>query len=264
MADLDIAYANADFIPGAAAYPDRWAAASEAFREGLGARARCGIAYGDSERQAYDLFVPEADPRGLLVFVHGGYWLRFDRSTWSHFAAGALARGWAVVMPSYDLCPDVSIAAITQQIAAAVTHAAGQVDGPITLAGHSAGGHLVARMCAPGMVPADVAARLAHVVPISPLSDLRPLLRTSMNDAFRMDEAAAWAESPIAQPRPDVPVTVLVGAHERPVFLDQAGWLGAAWDCPTVIAPETHHFDVIDALTDPESPITRLLTPRQA
>ena len=262
MAELDDAYANAAHIPGADAYPDRWAAQAAAFRDCLSAegRARLGLSYGGSARQAFDLFLPEGEPRGLKVFVHGGYWLRFDRSFWSHLATGALRRGWAVAMPGYDLCPHVSIAEIAGQIARAVPAMAAEVPGPLSLSGHSAGGHLVARMLAPGMLPDDVAGRLTHVVPISPVSDLRPLLKTSMNAQFGMDLAAAEAESPVLQPAPTVAVTVWVGADERPVFLDQARWLAQAWDCGHVVVPGKHHFDVIDALEDPESDLLRRLT----
>lgn len=259
--DYDDAYANAAYIPEGEAYPDRWAAAAAAFRESLGARAELGIAYGDSDRQAFDLFLPEGQARGTLIFTHGGYWLRFDRSYWSHLAAGALARGWSVAMPSYDLCPDVRIADITRQIAAAVRKVAEMTQGPISLAGHSAGGHLTARMLTQGVLPEAVAARLHAVMPISPVSDLRPLIFTEMNRDFRLDVAAAQAESPACMPK-SLPVRCMiwVGAEERPVFLDQARWLSEAWGDDLVIAPHKHHFDVIDPLADPESPMVRLLT----
>ncbi|WP_294619082.1 alpha/beta hydrolase [uncultured Roseovarius sp.] len=259
MKPLDDAYANAAHIPDADDYPPRWARLAAEFRKGLEeeGRARLGLAYGDSLRQVMDIFLPDGAPEGLCVFVHGGYWLRFDKSYWSQFAAGPLARGWAVAMPSYDLCPDVSIAQITDQIEQAVTFAATQVDGPIALTGHSAGGHLVSRMAVPGVLPDDLAARLSSVVPISPVADLRPLLETSMNDQFRMNIATAEAESPVLMTPVDVPVKIWVGANERPVFLDQARWLSEAWDAPLHIAPGTHHFDVIEALKDPESAMVR-------
>ena len=100
---LDDAYANGAYIAGADAYPPRWAAQAAAFRQQLGAegRAQLDIAYGPSARQVFDMFLPQqAAPQGLFVFVHGGYWLRFDKSFWSHLAHGMLARGWAVAMPS--------------------------------------------------------------------------------------------------------------------------------------------------------------------
>jgi acetyl esterase/lipase len=167
-------------------------------------------------------------------------------------------------MPTYDLCPRVRIADITRQIAAAISVIARDVSGPIRLAGHSAGGHLVARMISPGVLPDDVLARVAKCVPISPLSDLRPLIQTSMNDDFKLDEASAAAESPVLMARPSVPVTVWVGGDERPAFLDQAKWLADAWSCDCVIDPEKHHFDVIDGLVIPDSPLMQAIFDAQA
>lgn len=259
--DFDDAYANAKYIAGAEDYPPRWEAAAGEFRKAQADRARIGLSYGDSDRQAFDLFRPADTARGTAVFIHGGYWRAFDRSAWSHLAAGPLAHGWAVAMPGYDLCPDVRIADITRQMAAAVTAIAKETDGPIVLAGHSAGGHLTARMMERGLLPGQVAERIVLAVPISPLSDLSPLMHTSMNDDLQLEPGEAAAESPVnMDARLCVPVAVWVGAEERPAFLDQARWLSEAWGADLVLAPGRHHFDVIDALSDPESVLVRLLT----
>ncbi|MDJ0822017.1 MAG: alpha/beta hydrolase [Paracoccaceae bacterium] len=259
--ELDDAYANAAHIPGAEAYPAKWAAAAAAFRQqrAVTGRIRPGLMYGHGTRQVLDLFLPDGPSQGLVVFVHGGYWLRFDRSDWSHLAAGAVARGWSVALPSYDLCPRVRISDITRQIAQAVSVTAREVSGPIRLMGHSAGGHLVARMTAEGVLPGDVRARLAHVLSISPVADLRPLMRTSMNADLQVDTAEAQAESPVLHPAPAVPVTVWVGADERPVFLEQAQALATAWGCAHHVAPDKHHFDVIAPLADPDSAMVATL-----
>ena len=262
--DPDIAYANAAFIPDGAAYPDRWAAEAQAWRmvEHEVGRARLNLAYGAGDRQQLDLFLPAGRPRGLIVFVHGGFWRMFDRKWWSHFASGGTARGWAVAMPSYTLAPEARIAAMTAEIAAAVSYAAGLVTGPIVVTGHSAGGHLSARMvCLDVALPDEVAKRLARAVPISPLSDLRPLMATKMNDDLRIDEAEAKAESPVLHSDlRDTPVTVWVGAEERPAFLDQARWLVEAWPSARLrVDPGRHHFDVIDGLRDPDSPLIEAL-----
>lgn len=257
---LDDAYANADHIPGAKDYPPRWSAASAAFRAGLGTRAELGVGYGPSVRQVYDLFHPAGPSHGTVIFVHGGYWKAFDRTVWSYLAAGPLARDRTVAMVGYDLCPEVRIGKITRQIAKAINAVAERTTGEIALTGHSAGGHLVARMLAPGMLPEPVRARVRRVVPISPVADLEPLLQTSMNDILRLDPDEARAESPVHQPKPEgVEVTVWVGADERPAFLDQARWLADAWDLPQVVAPGKHHFDVIDPLADPESELVAAL-----
>lgn len=259
---LDTDYNNVDFIPDGASYPDRWAEEGRAFRETQAAigRARLNVAYGESERQRLDLFHPAGRAEGLVVFVHGGYWLRFDRSFWSQFSAGLTARGWAVAMPSYTLAPEARIGEITREIARAVETAAGMVAGPVRLAGHSAGGHLVARMgCRDVALSDEVRGRLTRIVPISPVSDLRPLLEASMNATLRLDEDEADRESPVLHEAPDVPVTVWVGAEERPVFLDQARWLAEAWGAEHRIDPGRHHFDVIDGLCDADTPLVRTI-----
>ena len=259
MAELDDAYANGAYIPDADRFMDRWPRRAAEFRKT--ANAEPAIPYGSGEREKFDLFRPAADAAGCMIFVHGGYWKALHRSDWSHLAAGALQRGWAVAMPSYDLCPAVGISDITRQIQAAVIEIAVRIDGPISLVGHSAGGHLVARMLDPDLLPDNVADRIVACVPVSPLADLEPLLRTSMNEDFGLTVQQARAESPIYQPVPEVPVTVWVGGHERPAFLDQARWLSDAWGCDHVVAAGKHHFDVIDALEDADSDMIACLTP---
>lgn len=261
----DIAYANADFIPDGASYPDRWAAEAREWRDleaALG-RARLNDPYGPGDRRKMDFFHPAGRPEGVIIFVHGGYWMKFDRSFWSHLARGATARGWAVAMPSYTLAPEARISDMTREMVQAVTHAAGRVAGPVRLAGHSAGGHLVARMLCPDVdLAPEIVGRLARVMPISPLSDLRPLLETTMNATLGLDEDEASLESPALCPTPrNVPVTVWVGGDERPAFLDQARWLADAWSGADLVIDEgRHHFDVIEALADPDSEmISRLL-----
>jgi arylformamidase len=249
--DMDRAYANGAFIAGAEAYPPKWEAAAAAFRAGLGGRARLGLAYGGAARQRFDLFLPEGTPKGLLVYVHGGYWLAFGRETWSHLAAGGLARGWACAMPSYTLAPEARISDITVEIGRAVDAAAGMVAGPVVVTGHSAGGQLSARM---GCVGAPLSAKIARVVPISPVAELAPLMATAMNDKLQITEAEAALESPARVAlRDGVSAHVWVGGQERPAFLWQARLLSEHWDCAWSVAAGKHHFDVIDDLADPGS-----------
>ncbi|MBO29159.1 MAG: alpha/beta hydrolase [Rhodobacteraceae bacterium] len=255
---LDDAYANAAHIEGAEDYPPRWQQEAATFRKKLGFRAQLGVSYGPTEREAFDFFEPEGVSRGTVIFVHGGYWKAFDRSYWSHLAQGAVARGWAVAMPSYDLCPDVRIAQITGQIARAVMEVAKRTQGDIVLAGHSAGGQLVSRMMDPVVLPGDIRDRITRILPISPVADLEPLLETSMNEVLRLDMVEARAESPVNMPPPHgVHVSIWVGAEERPVFLEQAENFAQAWGARHHVVEGRHHFDVIDALTDPDSAMVR-------
>jgi hypothetical protein len=255
--DWEEAFVNAGRIDGGETFPDLWTERAEAFRKT--ASAVFDIPCGEHERQVFDLFHPTGATRGLAVIVHGGYWLRFDKSFWSDLAEGALAHGWAVAMPSYRLAPEVRISEISNDIASAIAAAGERIAGPIRLTGHSAGGHLVTRMVSESIpLPAAVADRVERVVSISGLHDLRPLRRNSMNEALRLDADEAAAESPaLGGKRGKVDVTAWVGARERPEFLRQAALLAEAWNIPLVADPGRHHFDVIDGLKDPDHPLCR-------
>ncbi|MCY1126875.1 alpha/beta hydrolase [Frigidibacter sp. RF13] len=258
---FDDAFANSKYLADGKDFPSRWARKADGFRAAMGARAELGIVYGPGERHWFDLFLPEGEPRGLVIFIHGGYWLAFGPRDFSHLAAGPVAAGWAVAMPAYTLAPTAGLPQMTAEIRSALLAAAERIAGPVVVTGHSAGGHLSARMATTAIgLPEAVADRIANVVPISPLSDLRPLMETEMNRDLKIDAAVAKAESPaLLQRRPGAAVHVWVGGIERPRFLDQARRLGNAWCCPVTVEPDRHHFNVIEGLEVADSPLMRAI-----
>lgn len=268
IADWDDAYANAPNIPGGERWPAAWIEAAEAWRAEMlaGGRAELDLAYGSRPRNRFDLFLPGGAPAGLVVYVHGGYWLRNEKSFWSHLARGAVLAGHAVAMPAYSLCPEVRITDITREVGQAVAAAAARVTGPIRLVGHSAGGHLAARMVsATSPLREDVRRRIVHTVSISGVHDLRPLLRLALNATLRLDAEEAQRESPaLLEPLPETRLTCWVGSAERSEFVRQNALLANVWKglgaaTAAVEEPDRHHFDVVDGLADPEHPLTRTL-----
>lgn len=264
VTDWDDAYSNAKYIPGSDTIVDQWNNSAAAFRASV--KAEIDVPYGNGTRERFDLFFPDSAPKGLVIFIHGGYWLDFDKSAWSHLAAGSVANGWAVCLPSYDLCPNIRIAGITKQIGAAINKAASMVEGPIHITGHSAGGHLAVRMgCTKTPLAPNVLARAQNIIGISGLYDLNPLMQTSMNKDLRIDEAEAASESPVLlEPNKNIAFTSWVGSIERPEFLRQSKLLETAWrrhgvSVDYIEAASRHHFDVIAPLAEAQSELTKTL-----
>lgn len=243
MIDWDDAFDNSGYVPGAKGLLEVWAKDASAFRESWGFES---LMYGRRDREMADVFLPKTKPKGTVILVHGGYWHLLDRSFLSHFAAGPLARGWRVVVPSYPLCPRVRISQIVEALERLIVSNTGDV----ALIGHSAGGHLVSRLA--GLQ------NVKRAVSVSGVHDLRPLLATEMNETLGLTMGEAIAESPALLPQPKAQMTFWVGAAERPEFLRQCRLAGEAWPgSREVYEPGSNHFNIIDSLRDPDGALTR-------
>ncbi len=255
---------NRAAVPGHAAHFAAWAERAAAFR---GAQVPVTRAYGETEREAVDLWLPEGPPHGVMVFFHGGWWMNFSKDTFSHLAAGPLARGWAVAIPGYTLAPAASLTTIMAQALRAVSMVGDAVpDVPLVLAGHSAGGHLAAMCGVAGALDARCQQRLARIVSISGVHDLRPLRGIAINETLGITAEEAHALSPaLHRPRPGFDCVAWVGADELPEFRRQNALLAVAWGgyaaTRIVEAAGADHFTVLEPLAEPDSELTRLVTP---
>ncbi len=271
MIDWNEALDNIGHVPGADATLERWARLAGDFRQSpeAGGSLEADLVYGPGSRNRMDIIRSASGSRRLVVFIHGGYWIRLGKEFFTHLAGGICEAGFDVAVPGYTLAPKARISGITAEIASAVEFAARHGDGPVTLVGHSAGGHLATRMiCDDSPLPARVLDRLERVVAISGLFDLRPLLLTEMNRILDLDDREAREESPVFhQPvsgRPGLEVVFWVGALERPEFLRQTQLIYEAWkplrEVSLVHERQRDHFTVIEDLADPDSALVRTVT----
>jgi arylformamidase len=222
-----------------------------------------GVAYGPTERQAMDIFWPSSGRDApLAIFLHGGYWQSLDRAWFSHLAAGLTGCGIGVAMPSYDLCPTVTLAQLTEQVRDAAAFLYRRHGRRMTAFGHSAGGHLTAMLMATDWPSRDhglPAAMIAAGLPISGLFDLPPLIETTVNDALRLDVAEAQRLSPLLLPSPGLPLHAVVGGAEGAEYERQSRSIADAWGGTWESVPGANHFTVIAPLTDPDAAMTQLL-----
>jgi arylformamidase len=251
---LEREYNNRAMVPEHPAIFDRWRRQSADVR----AHADCTIdlAYGLHPRHRLDVFrVSQAI--GTVVFIHGGYWRSLDKSDFSFIAGPMMSLGLSVAAINYRLCPEVALSDIIDDCSSALDWLAdqGAVHGlnlsRVALAGHSAGGHLVASLFARVHASRPAAAlRVVGGTAVSGVFDLEPLVRCSMNTDLQLDAKAARALSPVhLQPALHVPLHLSVGAAESKAFLGQTLALQRAWPgaCqPAVVLERCNHFTVVD------------------
>jgi arylformamidase len=254
--DLQAEYDNLAKVPEHPAIIAGWERDAAAFRETHG-NAEFGLAYGPSPRQALDIFWPGSGRDApLAIFVHGGYWQRLDRGLFSHLAAGLTAHGVAVALPSYDLCPAVSVAAIVREVRAAAAFLHARHRRRMLAIGHSAGGHLAAMLLAtpwPRVAPGLPENLIAAALPISGLFDLPPLVETTINNALGLDVAEAARLSPARLPAPGRALHAVVGGEEGVEYTRQSRLIAESWGGSWEAVPGANHFTVIAPLADPHS-----------
>ncbi|WP_315706990.1 MULTISPECIES: alpha/beta hydrolase [unclassified Bradyrhizobium] len=255
--DYEAEYNNRARVPENPQLMAGWARDAAAYREQNAPRR---MTYGPGPRHIVDLFEAGGDGP-IVVFIHGGYWQALDGSSFSHCARGLNAHGVTLAVPTYDLCPQVSVAAIIDEMREAM-RALGGLGRPLVVSGHSAGGHLAACMLATDWPARDAALPKDLVIAaysISGLFELEPLVGTSINKALGLDAAAARAASPLFWMPPTTgSLDAVVGAEESAEYLRQSrtiverwGAAGAATRFGTV--PSANHFTAIAPLADPAS-----------
>ncbi len=184
------------------------------------AACHCDLAYGDDPRHRLDVHVPAAtgagatgasaqERRPVLVFFHGGGFVRGDKSERLNLAQAFVREGFVVVLPNYRLGPTHRWPAGAQDVAMVMqwtaAHIAAHGGDPrrVVLAGESAGAaHVAASMLVRRLGP-PAAAAPAAVVLISGVYNARleALARPQFgiatpdtrNEAYFGQDLAAWS-----------------------------------------------------------------------
>jgi arylformamidase len=268
--DYETEYDNRGRVPEHPEIFARWASEAAAYR--AAARdAEFALAYGPSPRQTLDLFPAKDDDEmtPLALFIHGGWWRSLEPAMFSQVAAGPNARGLTVAVAGYDFCPQVSIATIIEEMRSACLWLWRKYRKRIFVYGHSAGGHLAACLLAQNWkafasdAPADL---VPAAYAISGVYDLSPLVHVSQNSDLRLDEAEARRVSPLHWKVPaGRTLDAVVGSLESSEFLRQSKIIAEGWSSRGIAAryeaiPGMNHFTIVDALSEPDSAMTRRVT----
>lgn len=169
----------------------------------------------DAAKHQLDIYRPRgAKGRPVLLFVHGGAWVRGDRKQYPFFGNHFAKAGFVVVIPSYRLAPKNPHPAQIEDVAAAfawtVTHIAahGGDARRIYAAGHSAGGHLVALLATnPDWLKAHglTTASIRGVISLSGVPDIAGMVGDGESRVFGRNPAVLKAASPLHNVKSGLP-----------------------------------------------------------
>jgi len=226
------------------------------------------VVYGSYPRNKLDLFYPDSSPKGFILYIHGGYWQRGDKSVYNFIAEPFVKRGHSVAVMNYQMCPDVKLIEIAPQVRTAILYLWRNADclgipkNNFNLLGHSAGAHLTAEMLFTNWreldhnLPTDL---INAAVAISGIYDFEPILFCTENKGMRIDEEEAKAASTIyRQPTLDIPNIIAFGSNEPPELqrqsIDFANVLSTDSNNTELIKiNNADHFETVDTITDENS-----------
>ena len=266
MIDWDDAFDNSGYVSGSENLPVKWLKEAEFFKKNILKEGSyvLDLPYGTKSRNALDLFLPSRDPEKLVIFIHGGYWHKLGKEYWSHLAKQVFDKNIGFAIPSYSLAPKVSISEIYEEVRQCIKFLSNELTSKFVLVGHSAGGHLVTRLNSKhDKLPKKITDRVLKTISVSGIHDLRPLLKTKLNNILQLDLVEAENESPVLhEPIRGSNLRFLVGAEERPEFLRQAGLIHEKWKsleiCSEIYFEEnTNHFSVIETILKKDSYILK-------
>jgi arylformamidase len=264
---LDRAYDQTVWTPYMADIQARQAANSEAARKRLGPPLR--LAYGPSPVEGLDVFKARQPNAPVMVFIHGGAWLRGEAKNFAFPAEMFVDAGANYVVA--DFAPvssfDGDLVAMAAQVRRAIAFAhknAAQFGGDASrfyLAGHSSGAHLAAVALTGdwaefGLAPGFIKGALL----MSGMYDMKPVRLSRRSDYVKFTDTMEDAMSPQRHlDRLHAPLTVTVGSKDSPEFIRQArdfvAAVKAAGKTATLVeAPAYNHFDLSYSFGNPYGP----------
>lgn len=197
-----------------------------------GVRLQADLAYGAHERHRLDLYQPDDDGTGrpVLVWLHGGGFIRGDKSQRANVGWWGAREGFVTVLPNYRLAPGQrwpagpeDVAAVWQWLQAEAARFGGDA-GRIVLAGESAGAaHVAAAVLMRRFQPPHWRVAAAALLSGPYDAALEGLARAPFgiatpdprNEAYFGPDPAQWAAASIVDHVDAAPLPLLIGCAER-------------------------------------------------
>ena len=210
------------------------------------------VRYADHEEAVIDVHLPEVAAGGVLVLLHGGFWkAEWDRRHTRAMARALADEGWVVATPEYrrvgvgggwpTTAEDVHLAV---RRLPELLDIVGLTTGPLTVTGHSAGGHLALWL-------ATTALPIERVVALAPVCDLGEAIRLGLGSnatqAFLAGAAPSEADPMVLlDHRPDASVAVVHGVGDDVVPISLSRGLVRRHPWVDLHEVPDDHFGVIE------------------
>jgi len=264
---LDLQYNNRFHVPDFETYLKRWENLSRAAE--LKHHIIKDLHYGNLSRERLDV-LPSPKPHSkTLVFIHGGYWQLFDKSSFYFIAAAFAQYDITTVLLNYPLSPADSMDQIVTSCRKALSWLKdnlaelGGDPNQIYLAGHSAGAHLAAMLITRDN-PESNAISLKGICAISGIYNLIPIQLSKINTVLKMNKVMVNKNSPaFFTPLISCPLLITVGAQETEEFKEQSKELYHNWQNKTksthIELAGLNHFSILDSLYHSDSLLHKAL-----
>ena len=218
------------------------------------------VPYGPGPEAKMDIFYHDTGKPGPIhMFIHGGFWMGMDATTFSFAAAAFVPFGATVAVIDYPVIPNVRMGDIFEHVKQAIAflfkHGAEHGGDPnrIFVAGHSAGAHMLALAMDPTWqaaagLPADV---VKGGCAISGVYELTPLTLSFQRDPLGLTAEEVAKFSPLRHlPKSAGPLIMTVGGFETQEFVDQTleyarAWRGAGLKEETIVVAQANHISIL-------------------
>jgi acetyl esterase/lipase len=212
------------------------------------------VVYGDDPSHFFDVFRAAGEARGVVVFIHGGFWrAQYDLTHASHLCAALARAGISTASLEYRrVGNDGGWAMSFDDVRAALAVVRADLDAVPVVLGHSAGGHLALRL-APEKV------ELAGIVALAPVADLRLAYDLHLGDdavveflgGTPAEKPHVYAAADASHHSASVPRILIHGADDDvvPIALSRAFLKARAGDpgrVELIELPATDHYHLID------------------
>jgi arylformamidase len=243
---LDDQYEQRAWVPHADEIIGRYSEASNAVRKRIGEPKT--ERYGPTTVETLDIY---GKGKKAFVFVHGGAWKRQSSREQAFPAEPIIEAGAAYVALNFAPLPTVTLREMVDQVCRGIDWVKKNLSDSVVLCGHSSGGHLGG--CALTRLPYIKSALL-----VSGIYDLLPVRLSARNEYVRLDERLEYEYSPIRHvEKIRCPVTVGWAEKESAEFYRQSKEFADKLGAPTIIGKGLNHFEIIETMADPRSPLGR-------